>query len=220
MGVDSAKGTGKDYSVIQVLKITHQHELKQVAVYRSNQINAYDFAQIVISVSEYYNGCYMMIENNETGGTVADTIWYTYEYDKILNVDKKGIGIRSTKTSKLAGNILLKKYVDSGWLEIVDRNTIYELSRYEEIRMNIFQAPRGYNDDHVMSLMWAVYFINTVFFDKKNVGVMTIDNQFKLNMDEQNEDSPIMFYQDETEILDEGWGFDEGIGDDDDPLLV
>ena len=221
LGVDSAKGTQKDYSVIQVLKINHEHEIKQVATYRNNSINAQDFAQVVIGVSEYYNDAYIMCENNEVGGTVADTIWYTYEYDKILNCDKKGIGIRSTKTSKLAGNVLLKRYIDSGWLEIVDRQTIYELSRYEEVRPNIFQAPRGSNDDHVMSLLWALYFITTIFFDGKNMGVAKVDDKFKVSVEEKQDDTPIMFGPDSTgdTNLDEGWGYLEGTDNNSDTYL-
>lgn len=224
LGIDSSKGTGKDYSVIQVLRIIHKHKIKQVAVYARNNINAYEFAQVCISVSEYYNECYMMVENNEVGGTVADTIWYTYEYDKIINCDKKGIGIRSTKTTKLAGNVLLKRYIDSGWLEIIERKTVYELSRYEEIRPNIFQAPRGQNDDHVMALIWALYFTTTLFFDGKTLKVIKIEDEFKINPDAQEDDMPIMFYDDDTideyvesrgtsnfDDLEEGWGYREGI---------
>lgn len=224
VGVDSAKGTGKDYSVIQVLKIIHEHEVTQVAVYTNNLIPAHDFAQVVISVTDYYNKCYAMIENNEVGGTVADTLWYEYEFDRILNCDKKGIGIRSTKTSKLAGNILLKKYIDSGWLEIHDRQTIYELSRYEEIRINIFQAPRGSNDDHVMSLLWALYFINTLFFDRKTLMVNKVDEKFRLDPQEQNGSAVIMIDEDGNDMvndsmdndnIEEGWGFNDGDDDGD-----
>lgn len=211
LGVDSASGTGKDYSTVQVLKITREHEIKQVATYANNLIDPYDFAQVVISISDYYNYCYMMIENNEIGKTVADTIFYDFEVDKILNCDAKNIGVRSTRTSKLAGNMLLKRYIDSGWLEIVDRQTIYELSRYEEIRLNIFKCQNG-NDDCVMALLWALYFLNTVFFDRKNTGVLKIDDKFKISIEDKNEDQPIMFYQDDSPSepeLKEGWGYDE-----------
>ena len=208
IGVDSAKGTGKDFSVIQVLKIVHEHDIQQVAMYSNNLIDAMDFAEVCISVSEYYNGAYMLIENNEIGACVADTIWFQFEYDKILNIDKKGIGIRSTKTSKLAGCVLLKKYMDAGWISIIDRTTIYELSRFEELRPNIFSAPRGTNDDSVMALIWALYFVNTVYFDGKTGGVKTIDEKFKLSLEDQQDDVPIMFYQND-EQLEEGWGYRE-----------
>lgn len=218
IGVDSAKGTGKDYSVIQVLKLVSEHQIEQVAVYRSNMINAHDFAQVVISVSDYYNESYMIVENNEVGGTVADVIWNVYECDRILNTDKKGIGTRSTKTTKLDGCILLKKYIDSGWLKIIDRQTIYELSRFEEVRLNIFQAPRGSTDDHVMSLLWALFFVSTPFFDGKDVSVKSIQDKFKLSIENMNDDMPIMFDNTGQNViggmedeLEAGWGFEEGL---------
>jgi len=216
LGVDSAKGTGKDYSVIQVLKISHEHEIKQVATYRFNYVETQDFAEICISVSEFYNGAYMMIENNDVGGEVAKLIWYQYEYDKILNCDKKGIGIRSTRASKLSANVLLKRYVDNGWLEITERNTLYELSRYEEVRPDVFKAPRGSNDDCVTSLLWGLYFLSTIFFDGKKGNVKVIDPKFKISIEDKNDDSPIFFDNDGNSVNDagfddvpEGWGYEQ-----------
>jgi len=223
LGIDSAKGTGKDYSVIQVLKIVHEHEIKQVAMYRFNTVETQDFAEICISVSEFYNGAYMMVENNDVGGEVAKLIWYQYEYDKILNCDKKGIGIRSTRASKLSANVLLKRYMDNGWLEICERNTLYELSRYEEVRPDVFKAPRGSNDDCVTSLLWGVYFLTTIFFDGRNGNVKVIDPKFRLSIEEQNDDKPIFFDNDGNGIdeveLEDGWGYDEGLERNNNPYL-
>ena len=80
LGVDPSEGTGNDNSCVQVLKINSEFDIKQVAVYRNNMIEPYNFAQICISISEYYNGCYMMVENNNVGQIVADAIWWDFEY--------------------------------------------------------------------------------------------------------------------------------------------
>lgn len=220
LGVDSAKGTRKDYSVIQVLKINNEHDVEQVALYRNNTIEAREFAQVVISTSQFYNGAYIMLENNDVGGEVGTTIWYEYEYDKILNCDKKGIGIRSTKKSKLAANILLKRYIENGWLEIIDRYTLYELSRYEEIRPNVFQAPKDQNDDCVTSLLWGLYFITTVFFDGKNMDVKKIDDKFLINNNEEDSFGPVAIIGDESgSDFDEGWGYLEGLQNNNDEYM-
>jgi hypothetical protein len=223
LGVDSAKGTGKDYSVIQVLKISDEHDIEQVALYRNNVIEARDYAQIIIEVSKYYNEAYIMLENNDVGDTVGSTIWYEYEYDRILNCDKKGIGIRSTKKSKLAANILLKRYMENGWLDIKDRSTLYELSRYEEIKPNVFQAPRGQHDDCVTSLLWGIYFLTTVFFDGKNINVKKIDEKFLIDRIEQEDTTGTVAIIDDGDDSsgydtegyspgdDSGWGYDEGM---------
>ncbi|MEK6885118.1 MAG: terminase family protein, partial [Nanoarchaeota archaeon] len=112
LGVDTAKGTGKDFSVIQVIKITNRFKLEQVAVYASNTISTTNYAQVVIEVSKYYKEAEIMIDNNDIGDGVANNIWHVFEYDKIIKCDKKGIGIRSTKKSKLEANLNLKKYLE------------------------------------------------------------------------------------------------------------
>ena len=133
----------------------------------------------------------MMVENHVVGGQVADSIWYEYEYDKIVNVDKKGIGVRATRKSKLAANMLMKRYLESGWLDIKDNRTVYEFGVYEEIRPDIFQAPRTEHDDCVTSLLWGLYFVTTPYFDGKNMKVKTIDAKYRLD-GSPDEDLPIM----------------------------
>ena len=198
LGVDAAKGTGLDYSVIQVLKITNEHDVSQVAVYRYNMIEPYNFAQVCIETSKFYNNAYMMIENNGEGGQVADAIWYNFEYDYILNCDKKGIGIRSTKKSKLAANLLLKRYLEHGWLDIIHKDTIAELSKYEETGPNVFKASRYDHDDCVTSLLWGLYFLTTTFFDGKNMDVHKIDDKFKIDSETES-DIPVTMIVDDND---------------------
>jgi hypothetical protein len=184
MGVDSAKGNEADYSVIQVLKIKGKYDLEQVAMYRSNTTNIDAFVQICIGVSEYYNDAYMMVENNDVGALVAEKLWYDWECDRIINVDKKGLGIRATKKTKFEGNMLLQRYVEEGWIKINDERTVYELSRYEETSPNVYHAAgQNENDDCVTALLWALYFIITPFYDSEESGVMV--KKRKENMDDE-----------------------------------
>lgn len=192
LGIDSCEGTGMDYGVVQVLKINSEYDVDQVAMFRHNTIEVSKFSQICISISEFYNNAYMMIENNGVGALVANMIWNEYEYDYIINCDKKGLGIRSTKKSKLAANLLLKRYAENGWLGIRDKQTQYELSLYEEVKPNVFQAPEYSHDDCVTSLLWALYFITTEFFDGKSLGVKNIDDKFKIDNQWDN-DAPVVF---------------------------
>jgi len=189
LGIDSSKGTGRDYSVIQVLKITNQYNVKQVAVFRYNKVDTLDFAKYCISVSSYYNNAEIMIENNGEGGEVANFIWYEYEYDKILNCDRKGLGIRSTRKSKLTANLLLKRYLENKWLELVDRDTIEELSKYIEVKPNVFQAEtRMTHDDCVTSLLWGLYYIESGFYEGKDEETKEIEDEFIIE-----EETPIIF---------------------------
>jgi hypothetical protein len=188
LGVDSAKGNGSDYSTIQVLKIESEHSITQVAVYRNNLIGPDEFAQLAIGISDYYNKAFMMVESNDIGELVVNKIWYDYECDRILNCDNKGLGIRATRKSKLAGNLLLKRYLENGWLEIVDDKTLYELSRYEEVSPNVFHAAgQNEHDDTVTSMIWALYYLTTVYYDKDDNSmsdVRKIDSKYRFEQDE------------------------------------
>lgn len=199
LGVDSSKGNGSDYSTIQVLKVTSEHDISQVAMYRNNLIGPDEFAQLAIGVSSYYNNAYMMVESNDIGELVVHKMWYDYECDRILNCDAKGLGIRATRKSKLAGNLLLKRYMENGWLDIKDRRTIYELSRYEEVSPNVFHAAgQNEHDDCVTSLIWGLYYLTTVFYDKDSNSlsdVKNIDSKYRID----NDDTPVFVTPDEDE---------------------
>lgn len=189
MGVDTAKGTGRDYSLIQVIKIDGTNDLTQVAVYRDANISPHDFAQACIGISKYYNEAMMMIESNGIGEALTNAIWYEYEYDNIANVDTKGLGVFSSTKTKLQANLLLKRYLDNGYLKLYDEQTIAELSRYVEVRPNIFKAESSTShDDCVTSLLWAVYFMETSYYDSDNIEVKTLDQQYDLT-----NSGPIMF---------------------------
>jgi hypothetical protein len=186
LGVDSGKGSQSDYSVTQVLKINADKDIEQVAIYRSNTIDVHDYAVVVDDISKYYNNAFMMVESNDIGEVVCDVLWNDLECDRLINYDKKGLGIRSTRKTKLAGNLLLKKYIENGWLTIKDSATIYELSIYEEISPNVFHAAgQNDHDDCVTSLVWAVFYLTSTFYDpENNTGdVKKLDSRFSNEVD-------------------------------------
>jgi len=206
-GIDSSGGTGKDSSVITVLKIVGPHEVYQVATYRNNMISPYDFAQVCIGVAEYYNNAYMMVESNgQEAGEVAATIWHTYEYENMCNCDKKGLGIRSTKKSKNIANLLLKEYMEKGWLKVVDKTTVYELTRYVEHQPGIYRSEtETCHDDTVLALAWALYFIKTPFYDGDVINRTHIESRYKIE-----DDAPAMIFDDggkhSEHLYDSDWG--------------
>jgi hypothetical protein len=180
LGVDTSRGVGKDYSVIQVLKINNEHFIEQVAVYRNNKIIPHDYAQVCVSIAKYYNNAYIMIENNDIGHIVCDSVWYELEYENLVNLDIKALGVRSTKKSKKTANMLMKEYIEKNWLNIVDEKTVYELSRYQETRPGVFEAGRHENDDCVTSLLWALYFIKTDDFEGHSNNSQQIEDKFDI----------------------------------------
>ena len=166
LGVDPSRGTGSDYSVVQVLKINSEKDIDQVAIFRNNEIDPETFAGICVGISEYYNKAEMMVESNDIGELVCDKIFYEYDCDKLINFDKNGLGIRSTKKTKLAGVLLMKKYIENGWLQINDMKTLYELSRFEEKNPGVWQAiGQNEHDDTVCSLWIGLYYLISGFYD-------------------------------------------------------
>lgn len=158
-------GTGGDYSYIQVIKITDKDHCEQVAVYQNNLIAPYNFAVVVNDINKMYNNCPMMIENNEIGEKTIDPLWYDLENDNICCTDKKGIGTRATKTSKLSGNLNLKRMIEENHIIIHDAETVKQLSRYEEVSPNVYKCPAAIHDDAVASLWLALYYLTTYFYD-------------------------------------------------------
>lgn len=172
-GVDTAKGTGNDYSVIQVIDIT-KYPFRQVAKYRSNEINTRKFGEVAVEIATKYNNAYIMVENNDIGQAVVDYIWHEAEYENLVNyspMKKRELGIRSTTKTKSLANDLLQLFTDDKKLIIVDSDTIYELSKYVESPTipGKFHAEEGENDDCVTALLWALYILKTNYLDNDDI---------------------------------------------------
>lgn len=195
IGVDIGKGINQDYTVAQVIRIDNEFQLEQVALYRQNNMNPVDFCNILESVCEYYNHAALMIESNGVGEIVCYKMWNELEYDNMINPEavKGRLGILSSWKSKLNGNIFLKRYIEEGWLKLNDKRTVFELSRYREIRMNVFSCQDGEHDDCVTSLIWAVHFLNTDYYEDKGripKPGLSSDDKYYLEGYREEEDLP------------------------------
>jgi hypothetical protein len=203
LGIDPGKGTRRDYSVIQVLRLRSEKDVEQVAIYRNNEIDTHAFAQVCISVSDYYNEAEMMIENNGCGEGLLNTIWYEFECDRVVNCERKGLGINANKKSKLAANLNTKRYIEEGWCKIHDQTTVYELSRYIEHKLNIFACEtKDGHDDTVTSLNWGLWFPRTPYYTGKRTRKKPeIEDQYKLT-EEEKESLPAAIMNEEEEFED------------------
>ena len=197
-GVDTAAGSGGDFSVVQVLKLSGEKKLEQVAVFSCNTMSYARFAEYVIAISEYYNGAQLMIENNDIGGQVADLIWHDYEYDNVINVESKRIGVRATKKSQLQAAMTFKLYVENGWLKINDEETFRQVTIFEEVAPNVFKAGHSEHDDHVMGMMWALHYVNTMAYENKSWDKREIDSRLKLEeiKDQEYKDAGLVVFDD------------------------
>lgn len=203
LGIDIAHGVGGDSSVIQVLKVEDERNVKQVAVYQSSEISPHDFCKVIIAISDYYEDAQCIIESNDVGSAVLNLLWYEHEFDRIVNFDRHGFGVRANKKTKLAACMNMKKYIEKFFIELVDPKTILELSLFEEVQPNIFKAAAGKHDDLVTSLMWGLYFLSTDMFDGKGLLGSEI-NEYSLVAEDQQtpifvDDNPNVDFWEEFE---------------------
>jgi len=203
IGCDPAKGLGRDYSVIQVLKLISEKQFEQVAIYRNNKIDPELFAGICVDVSEYYNCCDIMVENNDIGSLVCDRIWNDLECERLMNCDPKGLGIRSTRKTKLEGNLLLKKLLENNILKLNDMETLAEISRYEEVSPGVFHAnTQDGSDDCVTALIWACFYTTTEFYDPDSNG--RSETKSKDNRKSTDEETPIFYSSKDMNFSNDG----------------
>ena len=186
IGVDVSQGVGADNSAMQILKINSKNSIEQVATYTSNDISVDNFAERCIEVSKLYNEAILVIENNGFGAIVITRIWWGFEYENVFCPSSKEIGFSAQKATKFNGNVALRRYFDNRWISISDTETIFELSRYEEVKDNIFKAAGGAKDDRVMSLLWVVYYVESYFDDGRDIN-FKINDKNKLDITESDE---------------------------------
>lgn len=203
VGCDPSRGTGGDASTVQVFKINNEKDIDQVAMYSNEYVDPETFASVCVGISEFYNDAAIMVENNDIGYMVCEKIWYDLECENLINVDPKGLGIRATRKSKLAGNLLLKKYIENGYLGIVDKKTHFELSRYVEHQPGVYHAASDSDhDDSCTAAIWALEFLRTEFYDPDSNGKSSVKS--KDPRKSSDEDAPIFYSSKDMNFSNDG----------------
>jgi|TARA_B110000196_G_scaffold302849_1_gene298198 hypothetical protein len=169
---DVARGTKNDYSAFLVFDIT-EIPYRVVAKFRDNEIKPLIFPSKIYEVAKAYNQAYVMVEVNDIGESVANTLQFDLEYDNLVMASMRGragqvlgagfsggraqLGIRTTKAVKKIGCSNLKQMVEDNKLIIEDYDCINELSTFI-VKGSSFTADDGCNDDCVACLFifgWA-----------------------------------------------------------------
>lgn len=174
--VDVSRGKGLDHSAFQVIDITKM-PYKQVCTFRDNFVTPLDYAEIIFRTSKSYNEAVLLIEINDIGQQVAESILYDFEYDNILYTMNSGrsgkvisaggkgseIGVRTTKSVKSIGCSVLKMLIEQDQLIINDYETINELSTFSR-KGNSYEAESGSHDDMVMCLVLFAWLSDQKYF--------------------------------------------------------
>jgi hypothetical protein len=172
---DTSRGKGLDYSACVVIDCAIPYKL--VATYKDNNISPLVYPSIIKKMGDYYNQAYALVEINDNGQQVVDSLFEDYEYENILSTveiknkialtwgygNKSNRGVRTTKSVKRLGCSIVKSLIEQQKLLIQDFDTIAELSTFIA-KGTSFEAEEGSHDDLVMCLVLFAWMTNQAFF--------------------------------------------------------
>lgn len=175
---DVSRGKGLDYSAFQVIDITKM-PYEQVATFRDNFIVPIEYAEVIHRIARYYNNAAVLVEVNDIGAQVSDTLFYDFGYENILFTENAGAagkritagfggknvdrGIRTTKLVKNVGCSLLKLLLEQNQMIINDNDTIQELRQFSKKGPG-YEAESGSTDDLVMCLVLFAWLSDQRYF--------------------------------------------------------
>ena len=175
--MDTAQGKGQDYSAFSIFDIS-QIPYRQVGKYRNNQISPNLYPNIIYQVGMKYNTAFILLEINDIGAQVAETLHYDLEYENVLITSMKGragqqigggfskniqLGIRTSKQLKRIGCATLKDMIETDKLIVPDFDTIAELTTFAS-KHNSYEAEEGSHDDLAMTLVIFAWLVQQRYF--------------------------------------------------------
>lgn len=162
--IDTAYGMRQDYHVLQIAKVYSNIKCEQVFTMSSNCTEVSDFCRIANIILKFYHNPYLIIEYNGPGKSTYDYFFNVAMYPNIINFDLHARGLWATPTMKNNVVILLKMYVQRGYIKLHDYNTIMELMSFTKKTQNTWGGGGNNHDDHVTSLYWIIYFLNSTYY--------------------------------------------------------
>jgi len=194
MCIDTAKGTGGDYSAISVIDVTST-PYKMVAKFRDNKIAPLMFPSVIYKLARDYNDAWCLFETNASE-QVPHIMYNELEYENILFVTrgKSGqeigggysgrtyqMGLNMDKKVKRIGCANIKSLVEEGHIYVPDRDTISEMSTFVQVK-DSFAADEGYHDDMMMTLVIFGWLSGQSFFkDLCNIDTRTVIYQSRID---------------------------------------
>ena len=174
---DTARGIGLDYSAFVIFDATTV-PYTVAAKYRNKDILPSVFPNLIASVASEYNDAFVLVENNDIGGQVADTLHRDLEYDNMIMTTSRGrggqtvgggfaknsqIGVKTTKQVKRIGCNSLKELVENDKLVVEDFDILEELASFVSRRQS-YMAEEGAHDDLVMCLVLFSWIVRQEYF--------------------------------------------------------
>ena len=159
MTVDVSRGRHLDYSAFTVFDVTEM-PYKVVATFKDNTISTLEYPHLVYNTARQYNNAFVLIEVNDLGEEVSNTIWYEYEYENLYFTDKDRLteargypGVRTTKKVKSVGCSVLKELIEKDQLIVNSHKIIEELGVFV-LKRNSYAADDTSINDDLCTTLW------------------------------------------------------------------
>lgn len=200
--VDVSRGRHMDYSAFSVIDVT-QMPYKVVATYKDNTISTLEYPHLIYNTARQYNDAFLLIEINDLGEEVSNTIWYEYEYENIyftqgneLSQSRGYPGVRTTSKVKGLGCSVLKDLIEKDQLDVSSHKIIEELGLFVLKRKSYASEDPNVNDD-LCATLWLFAWLTKqdIFQQVTNINLRSVLTEKK----QQYIDStmtPFGFYED------------------------
>lgn len=178
MMVDVAEGVDQDSSAMVVVDVT-EAPYRVVAKWCRNDVPWMMLPDIVLRYARHFNDAYVMVENNDIGAAVVESLHDDLEYDNVVGTvsTKRGqqvavpgvdgsrtrLGVKMSKQIKSVGCANLKDLIEGDKLIVEDADIIEQLSNFVAKGRSFAAAP-GEHDDLVMALVQFGWLSRQTFF--------------------------------------------------------
>jgi len=206
--VDVSRGRHQDYSAFSVIDITKM-PYEVVATFKDNTITTLEFPHLIYNIARQYNNAFILVEINDLGEEVSNTLWHDYEYENLYFTSGNELsqlrgypGIRTTSKVKSLGCSVLKDLVEKDQLIINSHRIIEELGIFVLIRKTYAADNSDINDD-LCTTLWLFAWLT-----KQGIFQDITNNDLRLALTEKKQEyidstmTPFGFYDDGQNIID------------------
>lgn len=193
---DVSHGLDQDASAFSVFDVT-QVPYRQVAKYHNATLPPLLLPTLLATVGITYNRAFILVELNDVGSQVAESLHHDLEYENIFRTEgfqRQGakvsagfkrrvlMGLRMTEPVKRIGCSNLKTLIEREKLLIHDFETISELSTFTQ-QGNTYKADEGYHDDLAMTLVLFGWLASQKYFREEH------NTDIRKNLEIENENT-------------------------------
>ena len=184
--VDVSRGRHLDYSAFTVIDVSSM-PYTVVAIYKNNAITTMEYPHLIYNTARQYNDSYLLIELNDLGEEVSNTIWHDYEYenmyfskDRMLSYTSGYPGVYTTHKIKMSGCSILKELIEKNQLILNSYKIIEELGVFV-LSGKSYAAENTLINDDLTSTLWLFSWLTKqdIFQELTNIDLRTILTQQK-----------------------------------------